>query len=487
MGSEEGEPRSKLKQHFSLVSLCAIAVTTGESWVVLGNSLAFAILNGGSTGVIYGFIVDTFCYCIVAASIAELASSMPTAGTVYHWALATGGRHGRICSWFAGFWNLFAWIVGTASLVSVMALQLIAIYAAFHPGVSIQNWHTFLAFVACCWCCCLIVAFGNKLLPIIESFGAFFILSGFAISIVVCVVYPHIRRKPYASNAFVWKEWENDTGWSSDGFAFCLGMLNAAFAVCAPDIPAHLAEEIPRPKHNVPIAIVAQYAVSFVTGLCYLVTIFYVTTDFATIAAANSAFPLALIYLEATGSHSATAGLLVLTFIPTFIGAIGAFTIASRTIWALSRDDVVPASNFFARLDASQAPRNATIFVGLATTALGCTFLNSARAFNAIVSSFVSILTSLSYLAAILPNLLGGRRGITPGPFWMPKWIGFAVNTFSCLYLIVFIVIFCFPATLPVSTENMNYASVIVSGFTLIAAVWWMVKRDTWMPELPEF
>ncbi|TVY49403.1 Choline transport protein [Lachnellula cervina] len=417
MGSKEAEPRSKLKQHFSLVSLCAIAVTTGESWVVLGNSLAFAILNGGSMGVIYGFIVDTFCYCIVAASIAELASSMPTAGT--------------------GHTRSFA--------------------------------------------------FGNKLLPIIESFGAFFILSGFAISIVVCVVYPHIRRKPYASNAFVWKEWENDTGWSSDGFAFCLGMLNAAFAVCAPDIPAHLAEEIPRPKHNVPIAIAAQYAVSFVTGLCYLVTIFYVTTDFATIAAANSDFPLALIYLEATGSHSATAGLLVLTFIPTFIGAIGAFTIASRTIWALSRDDVVPASNFFARLDASQAPRNATIFVGLATTALGCTFLNSARAFNAIVSSFVSILTSLSYLAAILPHLLGGRRNVTPGPFWMPKWIGFAVNTFSCLYLIVFIVIFSFPATLPVSTENMNYASVIVSGFTLIAAVWWIVKRDTWMPELPEF
>lgn len=57
---------------------------------------------------------------------------------------------------------------------------------------------------------------------------------------------PHVNNQPYASNSFVWKDWQNDTGWSSNGFVFCLGMLNAAFAVCAPDIPSHLAEEIPK-------------------------------------------------------------------------------------------------------------------------------------------------------------------------------------------------------------------------------------------------
>jgi len=68
-------------------------------------------------------IVDSIFYWLVAASVAELASAMPSSGTgmlllpfhfsvflrdfadveiVYHWASVTAGRHGRICGWFAG-------------------------------------------------------------------------------------------------------------------------------------------------------------------------------------------------------------------------------------------------------------------------------------------------------------------------------------------------------------------------------------------------
>jgi hypothetical protein len=50
-----------------------------------------------------------------------------------------------------------------------------------------------------------------------------------------------------------------------------------------------------------------------------------------------------------------------------------------------------------------------------------------------------------SYLAAILPNLLSGRKRVTPGYFWMKGPIGFVVNTVACLFMMTFIVLFCFP------------------------------------------
>ena len=62
-------------------------------------------------------------YWIIAASLAELASAIPSSGGVYHWATITAGpRWGRICGFFAGWWNYFAWIFGTSALVRLSTL-----------------------------------------------------------------------------------------------------------------------------------------------------------------------------------------------------------------------------------------------------------------------------------------------------------------------------------------------------------------------------
>jgi hypothetical protein len=57
---------------------------------------------------------------------------------------------------------------------------------------------------------------------------------GVFITIMVCAIMPSRSGKGYASNEFVWRDWQNQAGWSSDGFVFCAGMLNGAFAVGTP-------------------------------------------------------------------------------------------------------------------------------------------------------------------------------------------------------------------------------------------------------------
>ena len=119
-------------------------------------------------------------------------------------------------------------------------------YAAYHPEFEALQWHVFVSFLAITWVSCAIVLLLNRIVPYVESMGGFFTIVGVFISVVVCAAMPSTNGSGHATDSFVWKEWVNSTGYTSDGFVFLLGMLNGAYAVGTPDITSHLAEEIPK-------------------------------------------------------------------------------------------------------------------------------------------------------------------------------------------------------------------------------------------------
>ncbi len=59
--------------------------------------------------------------------------------------------------------------------------------------------------------------------------------------------------------------------------------------------------------------------------------------------------------------------------------------------------------------------------------------------------------------------------------------LGYAVNIISCLYIIVFVVIYCFPYSLPVTAVNMNYACLITGSMSIFSALWWFVKGGNYV------
>jgi choline transport protein len=59
--------------------------------------------------------------------------------------------------------------------------------------------------------------------------------------------------------------------------------------------------------------------------------------------------------------------------------------------------------------------------------------------------------------------------------------LGYGVNIISCLYIIVFVVIYCFPYSLPVTAVNMNYACLITGSMSIFAALWWFVKGGNYV------
>jgi choline transport protein len=377
-------------------------------------------------------IAVSVMYWFIGASIAELSSAVPSAGGVYHWASLTASpRYSRVTGWFAGYWNAIAWIFGCASMSSVLANQLISMYGLFRPEYEYQHWHVFIAYIFMTWISCGFVMFGNRLLPASNTIGMVLSIGGVFVSILVCAIMPSTTGTGHATKEFVWKIFDNETGWSSNGFVFLAGMLNGAFAVGTTDCVTHMAEEIPNPGRTIPKAIFIQCLIGFVTTVCYLTSLFYSISDLDAVYESALPFPLAEIYSQATSSNRGALGLLIVIFLPSVSCAIACNLTAGRTIWSLARDNATPFSSTFAHVSPYwQNPFNATILVGICTTILGAIQVGSLTAFNAFVGSYV-VLSTLSYVAAILPNMLTKRSRLAPGPFHMRGILGYLVNGIS--------------------------------------------------------
>lgn len=418
---------------------------------------------------------------------------MPSSAGVYHWASMTPGlKYGRICGWFAGYWNTSAWMVGSASMASISAQIVVTMYGLYHPSYIVERWHVFIAYLLITWLSCATVLFANRALPMINNIGLFFILAGVFITILVCAIMPSRNSTGHASSSFVWTEWSNQAGYTSNGFVFLAGMLNGAFAVGTPDCVSHLAEEIPNPRRNVPLAIAAQMVTGFLTAFLYLIAIFYSISDMDAVLGAPY-LPLAAIYHQATASIAGTIGLLFLILVPILCTSIGCYITSGRCLWTIARDGAVPFSGTLGKIDRRfKNPFNATLFSGVFTTVLGAIYVGSPAAFSAFVGVFV-VLSTLSYLAAILPFIFTRRfskshesaglytSGVRPGPFQMKGVVGYAVNVVSCAYIVVFVVIYCFPYSMPVTAVGMNYASLIAGAITIFAAIWWVVKGGDYL------
>lgn len=183
-------------------------------------------------------------------------------------------------------------------------------------------------------------------------------------------------------------------------------------------------------------------------------------------------------YQQATRSNAGTAALLILFIINQIATIPGAYITAGRMLWTVARDDGTPFSAWVSHVSRKfRNPLNATLCVGIMCTILGCVYIGNATAFNAFVGVF-TILTTMSYLAAILPHILTRRKYVKPGPFWMPGVWGYLVHGVASAYIIVFNIIYFFPYALPVSAQNMNYSVLMSGGLTIIVGIYYLWKRN---------
>ncbi|KAF2112027.1 putative choline transport protein [Lophiotrema nucula] len=464
--------KDQLKRQYGLLGICGLALNIDNAWIALGGSVTIAIANGGPAGVLYELIVACSYYAVIAACIAELASAIPSAGGVYHFASITAGvKYGRVLGFFTGSINFFGWLFDFASITQIASNVAVQLYAIFHPDLVIEPWHVYVAYLLITWSIASICIFANRASPTLQHAGLVLVVVGGLVTIIVLAATPN----QHASNSFVWGGFtaNNLTGWS-DGVAFLTGVLNGAFTIGTVDAITHLAEELPNPKVDLPKGVAAQIILGFLTSFLFGIALFYSISDLDAVLNSNGSFPLAAIYSQATGTKGGALCLLLIVLFSLLICLVGTLLTCGRIWWSLARDNATPFPKFFASVhEGFSCPIPATLLCAIISTGLGAIPLGSTTAFTDLAGSFI-ILTSVSYLLAILPNILTGRKNVPPGPFHMGK-AGMVVNIAAVLLIIFFDTFFCFPFGLPTSSATMNYNSVILAGVVTLTAIWWFI------------
>lgn len=169
--------------------------------------------------------------------------------------------------------NAFAWIFGVASSCAFGANACVALYSLYHPDYTPQRWQLFLAFIGILWLDAALLLFGQRILARASTTLGALCITFWLVTVLTCAIMPSMNGSGYASNAFVWSDFSNLTGWDSNGLVFVMGMLNGAFTIGTPDSVTHLCEEIPNPRVNIPKGILAQLTSGFITSFVFYIAI----------------------------------------------------------------------------------------------------------------------------------------------------------------------------------------------------------------------
>jgi choline transport protein len=91
-------------------------------------------------------------------------------------------------------------------------------------------------------------------------------------------------------------------------------------------------------------------------------------------------------------------------------------------------------------------------------------------------AAIVFLQTSCIAPQAIL--LYRGRDKVLPPRYFSLGKYGTAVNATAVVWVIFLDIIYCFPTTMPVTPQNMNFVSVVAVGLTLfVLGLWFTSKR----------
>lgn len=214
-----------------------------------------------------------------------------------------------------------------------------------------------------------------------------------------------------------------------------------------------------------------------ILGFIYCLVLLFGLGDLDSLLESTTGFPFMQLFLDTTNSK---AGATVMSLVPTLIAvAANAAGLAStsRTFWAFARDDAVPASKFWAHVDTRlKIPVRMILLVSGLEMLLGFVYLGSTTAFNAVISMAI-IGMYLSYALPIAYMLFcgRGRNAPQPGPFKMGRTVGAVTNMVALLWLVLAMFFSVWPNFYPVTAENMNYSIVVLTGWVVIGAVYFLV------------
>lgn len=379
----------------------------------IASTLSFNLAYTGQAGSIWSWLVAGAFTQSVAFSMAEICSSMPTAGGLYYAAavLAPEGW-GPFWSWITGWSNMCAYTTCGCALNYALALMILGAASIQHPDYNVQVWQVYLLLLALQALDGLIVTNSTKFLGRFNAVGATF-NSVLVLIFVAWLPAGSINTPKINPSTQVWTEITNGTEWS-DGFAFLMSFLSVLAVLAGYDAGFHLSEEVNKSNVAAPRTIVLTAQLGFYIGFFVLLVIAYTVKDIEDVVAGQYGSPMASLCLQVLGPESGLA-LLTLIMVAQFWVAESCMVTASRVVFAYSRDGAIPGSRWLKRVNRhTKTPVNAAWLVGVIGCLLGLLMFVSPVAIGA-VFSLGSIANYISFTIPIALKVFSARSRFRPG------------------------------------------------------------------------
>ncbi|KAJ3827809.1 amino acid transporter [Lentinula raphanica] len=462
-------------------SFCALNFIGG-----VRSAIFLGLLAGGPAAIWSSYIITVVFMMITAAVLAEICSALPLSGSIYIWAAESAGpKYARFFGFIVAWWACTAWMTFTASNCQATAYYIVSQLSVweidFPGGLDSSN----IKWRALVWAISevllIISVMVNYLPPKLYS-GVFrFSVALIMLDFFLCLIWLPIGvSKTYgfrdAHEVFTMSY--NGTG-ASAGWNWLLSFLFTAGTMTGFDASGHIAEETKHASVTASKGILTSALATGVLGFFTTILFLFCTPDLDTLFSLNAPQPFVQIYALALG-RGASIFMTIIAVIGLILNTSVAIVAASRLVFAVARDGVLPLSRWIGQVTAEGQPRNAVTVLYIFGASILCTILPSSVAFTSLVSA-AGVPTIAAYgLIALL------RFTMTPNYFRSSRFFlgRFAKVFYVCAFLfngLVFAVMIS-PFYFPVDAGTFDFACVIFGTVTILGIISWsVVPEEKWL------
>ncbi|KAI0303990.1 amino acid transporter [Russula brevipes] len=468
--------RAEFKREFSLVETVAFAFSIMGVVASVTSTFSFPLSAGGHVGMVWGwFIPCPFVLC-VAASLAELTSAMPTsAGLYYFSAKLAEPKHAPLASWITGWANVTGQIALVCSIDYTCAQMITTAITVGSDGAIVpSSGATYGILVAILLFHGVVCSAATRVLARLNL--AYVVINvGTSIAAIIILFVSPQGNTVSTKDAFTL--FENNTGWANDGWAFLLAFTSVMWTLTGYDSAAHVSEEVTGAARAAPIAIMVAVAGTQFLGWLIYIAASFATTSVPDLLVPTLPLPMGQLFLNIIGKRGMLALWSFITVVQFATGAAQGVD-ASRVVFAFARDNALPGSRWWKQINPrTQTPVNAVWLVMFCAAVCGLFGFSTAALSSLAGASVIGLYTS--YATPIFLRITSGRDKLVPGSFTLGRWF-VPIGAIAVAWVTFINILLVFPAVLPATAKNMNYAVVIIMAVFIYASLSWAFSARKW-------
>ena len=457
---------------FSIISILAGALT----------SFSLGMFAGGPRIINLGWIIVGIGALAVGASMGEICSAYPTAGGLYYWSAKLARKDGAKWAWFTGWFNLVGQIGVIASVDWALANYVLYSFKLVGwDDLRPTKMTVYITYLILLVVHGFLNTYGVKLVKTLGDISVWWHIGG-----VVIIIVALLAAGKNSTGTTGIMDFKNSTGWGFPGsglYVGLVGLLLAQYTITGFDASAHVSEETTDAATSAPKAIVRSIYISAIAAfLMNFVMLMAIPKGKYDEIAAGGILAGALVFTTALTGFLGKA-LVIIATVGQFFCGMASVTANSRMIYAFSRDNGLPGSKYWHRINRKTRTPTNSLWLGVVLSAIAgsLTLIQTKKAIPVAFFALTLMCVIGLYISYIIPVYLRLRNpDFQKGP-WHLGARSKAIGWFAVVYVLVICVVGLLPQFVPWNKwETANLTLPVIGGIAIAVGLWWMVSAKNW-------